>query len=188
MNSWWPAVLFSVYLVGSTPFVRSISNFLRERGLLRGFIVVLSVGLVCAFMHVWVRTHRTFSRKRLGVLAVGVLIYGVSMWRLVQAPEERVHFLQMSLLTYLFYRPLVLRYRERRALGEAALLAAGIGMVEESVQIYIPSRFFDWRDMGINVLAAFLAGTFLALLVPRRNNGRTYPDADQDAPEKLSIP
>ena len=81
----------------------------------------------------------------------------------LEVPEERVHFVQYGLLS------VSMCYSLRPTLAGKALYGATFfwtalgGIVDESLQYFIPSRVFDLRDIGFNVTAAAIGTGFCAI-------------------------
>lgn len=153
-------------------------------------------GALGAILVVWILSitwTRQSAAQRLSMSA-GLLAYAVGVV-LVRYPQERLHFLEYGLLAGLLYAGL-LGDRPRRppgagrdgtaggngprlrvlrgrlgaegwapALG-AAGLGTGVGLVDELLQILWPRRYFDWVDVGLNVVAVALG---LVIAVPAAN-------------------
>ncbi|MEE8368618.1 MAG: hypothetical protein V3S30_09910, partial [Thermoanaerobaculia bacterium] len=103
---WARAVACVLAIYCSTPVVRPVANYLRDRNLLR-----LAVAASFALAVVWI--FRVLLRERLGrreVLALGCvgLIYVVVLSRL-PLPEERIHYLEYGILAGLIYSALLQR-------------------------------------------------------------------------------
>ncbi|MDH3652056.1 MAG: VanZ family protein [Saprospiraceae bacterium] len=91
----------------------------------------------------------------LGLSAVCIMLYA----RLGFA--ERSHLFEYSVLAIFIHKAL----NERKLQGKkitnpgllAFLIAFGIGVLDESIQLFLPGRVFDPLDMLVNGLAAFMA-------------------------------
>ncbi len=156
--TWWLSILLLL------PAGRPLVEALRERHLL-AVAVVLAMGLVFALVAVVVgrlaRGGRLERRQVLVVvLATGLLVLTAQLW---SRPEERWHVVQYGLLGLLFF--LALPGRRRRA-AEALLLAVGAGWFDEGIQLILPDRVYDLRDVGLNAGAA-AAGVLVAEITRR---------------------
>jgi len=142
----------------SVPFLRPVSNWLRDQGVLRA---TMALGGLAMLWAAW-----RFRPKRLGVAAalaaayVGLFLFAVVM------PEERFHFLVMPVIASLWLR--VFQHQSRAA-WRAWLVASLVGLVEEAIQVITPGRYFDWRDVA---MASVAAGLAIAYLSPRRASGQ----------------
>jgi len=73
-------------------------------------------------------------------------------------PEEAIHFLEYGLLSYFLLRALNQRIRDWTVYVTTVLFVLFVGTIDEFLQWMIPRRFFDFRDVGLNMLAG---GIFL---------------------------
>jgi VanZ family protein len=86
-------------------------------------------------------------------------------------PLERVHLPEYGIAACLAW--FAVRSHRVSALAAFAatfLLTAVIGWGEEVVQYFVPGRFYDWRDVALNALSAWLA--LLVLVALRSGEGR----------------
>lgn len=167
---WARAVACVLAIYCSTPVVRPVANYLRDRNLLR-----LAVATSFALAVIWI--FRVLLRERLGrreVLVLGCvgLIYVVVLSRL-PLPEERIHYLEYGILAGLIYSALLQRRFHQLEVSEKewdeqrfrelgpALAAIGfnalLGWVDEGIQAMIPDRHYDLRDIMMNTLAGTIA-------------------------------
>jgi hypothetical protein len=162
VTRWFAPLLFTVYLWISVPFIRPASEWLRERSLLRPFLGVLG-GLLAAALAREVRARRlTAARWFAAGLTIATFIAG--MQRSGRAPEEKIHWIQMGLLTYLFYRALTTDRAASCHAWTAGALAMAMGCIEEVLQKWVSSRVYDPRDLFFSVAAALLTAMLLYLV------------------------
>ena len=117
-------------------------------------------------------------------IGVALLLYGVGTFN-ARNPQERLHYLGYGLLAMLLYVGFARLSEgdEERGVGSAftpaaAALVVGslIGYADELLQIIWPRRYFDWADVGMNVVAVGL-GLLVAIPVwnalqrPREREG-----------------
>ena len=175
LTRWLAPLVLTLWLWGSVPFVRVISDWLRDHGLLRICISAAGLLLLLAFVCFVRRQAPPLSRRRwamlMGLLGLTVLL----MMTVVQRPEEHVHFLHIGLLTFLVWRALP---QTRGALGWAVLASTLVGTVEEAMQLVVPRRVFDGRDIGMSAAAAVLAGVALWAIQGAASFSPTSPHMD----------
>ncbi len=170
---WLQAALVQVAIYASLAYVRTPTTWLRERNLLR--LTVGALFLVAAALILWRVGRRRPGVRELLVLAVfgAVYVYVLQGMRFV---EERVHFLEYGLVGGLVYAAL----RERRAnllragggpliltrLPAAAAMAITglLGWGDEGIQALLPDRYYELRDVGMNVVAGILVVAAMAAL------------------------
>ena len=112
-------------------------------------------------------------RMRPGGLEVGIAVGVIAVYVLVfvrmAIPEERTHVVEYGVVAILVHEALVERLRNDRPWWVPATLALGltvvVGTVDEVIQLAIPSRVFDVRDILTNAISALLALVAKLLLV-----------------------
>jgi hypothetical protein len=113
-------------------------------------VVLALAGAACARR--LIRTRAAFPWPHLGLAALGLGTWGA--WRLLaSSPIGRVHLPEYGLLAVLATR--ALGSAPGSALG-GGVAAAGIGLLDEVVQLFTPGRVFDWWDVALNAAAALL--------------------------------
>ena len=172
----WSGALLAV-IYASLYSVRPLAEWLRERNLLRGTILLLFL-VVAALILRWFLA-RAPGWREVAVLALFGVLYLVVLWP-VRMPEERVHLLQYGLIAGLVYAAVLerqlpggaMRWSPGRA-AVAVLLTGLAGWGDEGIQYLLPNRHFDWFDVGLNLLAAVLGvGSLAALAEARRRSQR----------------
>ncbi len=82
----------------------------------------------------------------------------------LEVPQERIHFIQYAVLTMAILWCLVgNRFKKTRWIVAIALSSLA-GYIDECIQGIVPNRYFDMRDVGLNVLASFVGAGFFAIL------------------------
>lgn len=151
-----------------------VASELRSRGLLVVSTTVVMVLIVIGAGVLW-------SRRRPGVLEVIAALglgaaYLMVMIRSGLSPEERTHLFEYGIVALLAYEAMVERRRAGRAITHpwptALLLASVLGAVDEGIQMLIPSRTFDPRDILFNTIAAVMALTSVAVMRGARGYAR----------------
>ncbi len=100
-----------------------------------------------------------------GGLEVGIALGVVAVYLLVfvrmAIPEERTHVVEYGVVAILVHEALSERWRIGSGWGLTAISALGltiaIGTVDEVLQLVIPSRVFDLRDILTNAISALMA-------------------------------
>ena len=100
------------------------------------------------------------SATEIGV-ALGILAAYLLVFVRMSIPTERSHLIEYGVVALFMYEALKERARHGHRIpfvGLLTILATGlIGVVDECVQLFLPGRMFDYRDMLFNVLAGTMA-------------------------------
>jgi len=122
------------------------------------------------------------DRKRLTVsrgvaLSLSALASAVLLCLLDDPPIERIHVPEYAVLALVFLRAMAGKGIVPSTSVLAWLLASLVGVLDECLQLFLPNRIFDWRDIASNAASAAV-GVAFAL-------GRGWPNPPQ-APSNLS--
>lgn len=175
-RSLWLAASGTVLAIyASLPFLGIVARFLRSEGALG---VTFALGFALAILATVLNGLRRDARARelwigLGVVAVYLAVFA----RLGVGPAERTHLFEYGLVAVLIYEALRERSRKGRGPGRPAVVAvlagAALGWLDESIQLLLPSRVYDLRDVGVNALAALVAVLATLALRWARGGGRS---------------
>jgi len=111
------------------------------------------------------------------VVAVGVAAVYVLLLTRIGSAAERTHLIEYGVVAVLIHEALVERARQGRPVPTPALLAilaaAALGLLDECLQAFLPSRVFDPLDLLVNLIAATMAVVASSALawVRRRSRG-----------------
>jgi VanZ family protein len=148
-------IALAVYLAAiyaTLGVVRTITNFLRDQGVLRISIAVafvLSVGLILTLIF---RDPRRRSRRFILALLAIALVYAAAIFPM-DSPEEKIHFIEYGVVALLAYEA----FPVRRRYLTAAVFVLAAGWIDELIQGLLPTRYYDLRDVAFNAAAGLLA-------------------------------
>ena len=153
---WCALVVVTIY--GTLGLTGALAEWLRSEGL-------IGIAFGAGALLVLIAAAALGTRARFGTAEVGVVLGVVAVYLLAFArlgtPEERTHLIEYGIVAVLVYCARTERNRQTGRIPVPAVVALGItavlGTVDEVIQGIIPSRVFDVRDIGFNVLAAILA-------------------------------
>jgi hypothetical protein len=154
---WVGLCILAIFLV--VPTARTIQRLVSAAGgrSLFGYAVLVATGLVF-FSLLYILIFRLKVRAAANYVwltaVAGLYVYfTLRLWR---NPEEAVHFLEYGLLGYLLFRALSLTIRDASIYPSAFLIGSLVGIGDEILQWMMPNRYWDFRDAGLNALAAGL--------------------------------
>lgn len=172
-TSWLFVALASLIIFITAPFARAIQSVVSEV-LGRSFVLFLvaAATLVATILAIRVIRRRAVPRNAYLWLVATFAAFGGYAYQLRDNPEEAFHFVQYGLLSLLVYRALIHRFRDHGVYFVATLVVAIIGIIDEWIQWITPSRYWDVRDLRINLLAGAMIQLVIAMgLRPRLVSG-----------------
>jgi hypothetical protein len=155
--AWVGLCILAIFLI--VPLARTIQAFVSTHGgrSLFGYAVLAAVGIafIAIVTSLVVRLGiRSPGRLTWLTAVAGLYVYfTLKLWR---APEEAVHFLEYGLLGFLLFRALSCSIRDKSVYLAAFFIGSTVGIADEIMQWITPGRFWDFRDVGLNALAAGL--------------------------------
>jgi hypothetical protein len=156
---WAAAVVLAIY--ATLGLAGTLAGLLRDRNLLDASFGLGLLVVMAAIVGSGIR--RRPGGREFWIAAGVVAVYGIVILRMGIGPEERTHLIEYAVVALLLYHALDERRRNGGPLRSPAVLAIAVtallGLVDELIQALIPSRVFDYRDIGFNALAALMAVT-----------------------------
>ncbi len=162
MKRWAVVIGYTLLIYASLPFARTWQQFLREKlgadfNLTFNFFI-LSIGILTVF---------SLSRKVAKTAfwsSMGVLLVLVFLAAQMPIPEERMHLLQYAVLGYLISWAFQTTGALVTRIAWVICLGALIGLGDEAIQWVLPSRVFDWWDVGYNVTGITFGAALFQIL------------------------
>ncbi len=162
---WTLAVVVAIY--STLGLAQSLVGALREHGLyylaLDVTLVLFVLGMILVMATVITQGLKTRPGGAEIVVALGVTVAYLLVFTRMAIPTERSHLIEYGVLSVLIHEALVERASQGRRVPVPPLLAivatAVLGLLDECIQVFLPSRTFDPQDILFNVLAATMAVT-----------------------------
>lgn len=141
-KKWLVVFLYTLIILITLPWARNLWDFVGERN---GFFLL-------AGLYIWT-TGFIYIRYK-NIFLIGFFcVSAFLIFKLIPLPIERIHFIEYGTLGWLSYW----------AGGKKAFpYVIAIGIIDELIQGLLPNRFFDIRDIFMNVIGSFI-GIFLRL-------------------------
>jgi hypothetical protein len=165
-TSWLWAGCWLLFIYVTIPLARPIQEFVRDHGGKSLFLIAtfaaFAVAAILLIRSVW---RGALSCRPAGMVVLGAIfgLFCSMTWGLRANPEESLHFVQYGVLSMLLFRALHHRVRDPSVYIAAAMLGTMFGILDELIQWMVPRRFFDYRDIGINVMAVLLVQLAIAV-------------------------
>jgi len=162
---WASVVVVVVLIYSSIALAQTLAQELQDRELVSTAIWLGLWVLVAAIIVLGLGTRPSW-------LAAGAILGIIGVYALVMTrmaiPEERSHIVEYGMVGALIYAALQARIAGGRHVPMPAVLAiaatAVIGAIDEFIQLALPERVFDVRDIAFNAFAGFLAVSAVAIL------------------------
>ena len=168
-----------VAIYATADLARTVADALRESGLLEYTATLFSGGMLLIGVMILVQGLRERSRGvevgfALGVAAIAVIGFARGI-----SAAERSHLIEYAVLALIVHEALVERKGQGRRVPVPAVLAilatTLVGVVDECIQFFLPSRTFDWFDILFDLLASVMAvGSSVSIRWVRRWIGRWW--------------
>ena len=166
---WGSAALVGLLILVTIPIATDVFALLEERDLVDSTFGVAFI-VACLALLVLAVVRRPGWRE-VGVV-LGIVAVVVALVARLSLPAERTHLFEYAVLGALIYLALLersLHRMVRRPALVAVAVTVAVGVLDEVVQIIVPDRVFDWRDVAFNAVAAVLGvGAVAAVRWARR--------------------
>ncbi len=162
--------LYVIVIYCTIPFAPYFVDFLRSifknnygsfvSGLIISFIIFIAIKSID-----YLRTPRTFF------WFLFLSFSGVFILITLDIPAERIHFIEYAFLSYIIILTVGVEKREKYII--TFLLGSIIGFGDELIQLFfqyqrifdLPRRYFEWKDVGMNVFGVFLGCVFYRYVI-----------------------
>ncbi len=171
---WTLAVVVAIY--STLGLTGTLAEWLREHGFLDAAVFFLLgmflVGATIITQGVRVRIGKAEIAVAMGVVAAYLMVF-----TRMAILEERSHLIEYGVLGVFIHEALAERVRQGRRVPLPPLLAvlatATLGVIDEGIQWFLPTRVFDPQDILFNLLAGTMAiGAVMVLAWARRRTSR----------------
>ena len=168
--AWTLAVVAAIY--STLGLARTLAAALGDSSLGAALFMLCCLLVLAAVVTQGLRTRP--GGAEIGV-ALGVAAAYILLFVRMAIPTERSHLIEYGVVALFVHEALTERASHGRRVPAPALLAvlatALAGVLDECIQLFLPSRVFDPLDMLFNVLAAAMAVTAsISLRWARRPN------------------
>lgn len=168
-RAWGDVVLWVTLIYSTLYIVRPACEYLKKItpfALLTNIFMWVALAATAAILifKTGIKKPSTFI-----FLALAVIIYGISFLK-VQYPEEKIHFLEYGILSFLIFRACRFSMGVYAAYGCAFLLTSILGWGDEGIQGLLPNRYYQTSDVLLNGFSGAL-GLLLTFIFEREHRG-----------------
>ena len=160
--AWTLAVVVAIY--STLGLASTLAGVLMNQGL-------AAVAFLAAMALVGLTVLTQGLKTRPGGVEIGIglgiaVVYLMVFFRLTI--PERSHLIEYGVVAVFIYEALTERASQGRRVSVPALLAilatSLVGAIDEFIQLFLPSRHFDWNDILFNFLASLMAVVAMVVL------------------------
>lgn len=141
-KKWLIVVAYTILILATLPWARNLWDLAGDRN---GFYILAGL-YICSAGFLYIRYKNIFIIGLLGSI-------GFAIFKLIPLPIERIHFIEYGILGWLSYWA---------GSKKAFLYVVTIGIIDELIQGILPNRYFDIRDIFMNVIGGCI-GIFMRL-------------------------
>jgi VanZ family protein len=158
-KAWLWVLLCSFAIFFTIPVARSIQKFIshtigREFFTYFAVFIVICGLAVLFYLFIFKFKVREISQYVWLVLCAGIYIFFTI--KLNTYPEEAIHLIEYGLLSYFVFKALSHRVHDWTIYITTILIVLFIGTTDEFIQWMIPKRYWDFRDVGTNVVGGLI--------------------------------
>ncbi len=167
-RSWTPVFIWISLIYLSIPWARPITDFCKKSFPFLNFATVIAVAFFAFIL--WLIFTRISLKRISSRLSLGMLIAAYAyMLTVIQIPEEKIHFIEYSVLSFFIFRALQENRSALLCYCLALILTSLAGWIDEGIQYLTPGRYYDNRDVLFNAIGGMLGLIFVFIL---RSGGR----------------
>ncbi len=147
----WMIIVTEILIIYSTLYiVRSVTTFLKDRGLLSLTIYLLAGICFAGFLYYLLK--RKTRLLNILILFPVVALYGFLFVKM-KITAEKIHLIEYGFLGFMFSSAINDKMGKFKTGLIAFLITALVGYVDEVIQYFLPNRVYDLRDVGFNALS-----------------------------------
>ncbi|MYA38337.1 MAG: hypothetical protein F4035_05860, partial [Acidimicrobiia bacterium] len=183
---WYWTLAIVVAIFATLGLAGALAEQLSETGL-------TTVGFAAAMLLVGITVVIQGLRTKPSGVEIGVVLGVAVIYLMVlvrMALAERSHLIEYGVVASFIYEALKERKDHGRRVPVPSVLAVMttglVGVLDETIQLLLPSRHFDPVDMGFNALAAVMAVLARVALARARRRRITIPPGARPAPPRGS--
>ena len=167
---WWGGIAAYLAVVYATLGVAPrIWNALDA--LFGGLGIIFAVYLPAVLAGIALLAYMFFKKEERRADSYFILLVFVAVFfeltLLAVRPEEKIHLLEYGVLGVLLYNALKIDMDRLDPMLyiAGATFCFGAGLIDEVIQLYLPNRVFDWKDVVINFISGVMGLLIIRVIV-----------------------
>jgi len=166
--SWLVVLAWTVVIFITIPLARTIQREFERLFGSGGYFIAAGIIGVFFFLFVLIYIYR---RRKVNIshrLGWFIALIIASVWLMkfqLQTPAEAIHFFEYGILSFFLFRACSHHVRDWLIYPISVFLLIMIASADEFLQWMMPGRYWDFRDIRLNLLAGMIVQAFIALVV-----------------------
>lgn len=154
---WLYALICWIMILSLLFLGQPLLKLFSDQNIQAGFFIF---GMILVTLATLIHAFQQNSQKLSLILWLSILTI-CSMFLLRLGLAERSHLIEYSILAILIHEALLEKQKKEDSRWRTPLIAIGLtstlGVIDESLQLLVPHRFFDINDVFFNSFAAIFA-------------------------------
>ena len=159
LKAWLWVVLCSLAIFFTIPAARSVQKFISHtvgRVFFTYSVVFIVVCGLAVLLYLFIFTFKVRKISQYAWLVICAGLYVFLTIKLNRYPEEATHLIEYGLLSYFIFSALQYETRDRTIYFITILIVLFIGTIDEFIQWMTPKRYWDFRDIGTNIVGGLI--------------------------------
>ena len=158
VRAWFAALVYVAFVYSTIPYMPKVWSLLRGytgEAIRHAGIVAVVIFAVAIIVSI-IRTRAHYTLPRYVLLAGLAAVYAYLLSAFAQFPAERLHLVEYGFMGYMFLRALRIDLPTGWAYAVAWGITVLVGIGDECIQLVLPQRFFEVKDIQLNAISAGL--------------------------------
>ena len=157
-KAWGVVFLYIAFVYSTIPFMPQVWKILQEytQGAISHLgIVAIGIGVLGLLVWLWRRVGGKTLKPYISLLLV-CPIYAYLLMYYAAFPAERLHLVEYGFMGFVFLRALRIDFAAPNAYIMSFAFTVLVGIGDECIQWVLPQRFFELKDLQLNVISGAL--------------------------------
>lgn len=154
----WIILIFYLMLIYTTlplvPYLIEWAKFL-SRGMFKYYVSILLIFILAVYVLSLFFKSRVRNVKSWFLIFLVMGLYGYLL-NVLWIPQERLHLLEYGFLAFLVYKVLKPEFSRKKIYLYTAVMVATFGTLDELIQLFLPNRYYDPKDVIINTISGIM--------------------------------